>query len=217
MTTIVTRITNPTGGTAKGSPLTSAEIDQNFINLNDNKLETSFTGNTNIVTLGTVTAGTWNASAVALAYGGTGATSASAARTNLGLAINTDVQAYNALLLGISGLSTTGLVSKTGVGSASAVTITAGTGISVSNGNGVSGNPTITNSGVTSINGLTGAVSYSAGAKGAGSDLIFWENDIQVTGDYTITLNKNAMTAGPVTINTGVTVTVQSGSTWTIV
>ena len=39
MTTIVTRITNPTGGTAKGSPLTSAEIDQNFINLNDNKLE----------------------------------------------------------------------------------------------------------------------------------------------------------------------------------
>jgi hypothetical protein len=41
MTTIVTRITNPTGGTAKGSPLTSAEIDQNFINLNDNKLEVS--------------------------------------------------------------------------------------------------------------------------------------------------------------------------------
>jgi hypothetical protein len=41
MTTIVTRITNPTGGTAKGSPLSSAEIDQNFINLNDNKLEAS--------------------------------------------------------------------------------------------------------------------------------------------------------------------------------
>ena len=39
MTTIVTRITNPTGGTAKGTPLTSVEIDQNFINLNDNKLE----------------------------------------------------------------------------------------------------------------------------------------------------------------------------------
>ena len=41
MTTIVTRIVNPTGGTAKGTPLTSAEIDQNFINLNDNKLEAS--------------------------------------------------------------------------------------------------------------------------------------------------------------------------------
>lgn len=48
MTTIVTRITNPTGGTAKGTPLTSAEIDQNFINLNDNKLEASQL-NTNVV------------------------------------------------------------------------------------------------------------------------------------------------------------------------
>jgi hypothetical protein len=47
MTTIVTRITNPTGGTAKGSPLSSVEIDQNFINLNDNKLEITDLVNTN--------------------------------------------------------------------------------------------------------------------------------------------------------------------------
>jgi len=39
MTTIVTRIVNPTGGTAKGLPLTSQEIDGNFISLADNKLE----------------------------------------------------------------------------------------------------------------------------------------------------------------------------------
>jgi hypothetical protein len=39
MTTIVTRIVNPTGGTAKGLPLTSQEIDGNFISLTDNKLE----------------------------------------------------------------------------------------------------------------------------------------------------------------------------------
>lgn len=48
MTTIVTRVTNPTGGTAKGSPLTSAEIDQNFINLNDNKLEATNVNNNTI-------------------------------------------------------------------------------------------------------------------------------------------------------------------------
>ena len=48
MATIVTRITNPTGGTAKGSPLTSAEIDQNFINLNDDKLEASNINNNSI-------------------------------------------------------------------------------------------------------------------------------------------------------------------------
>jgi hypothetical protein len=52
MTTIVTRITNPTGGTAKGSPLSSAEIDQNFINLNDNKLELTDLVSTNTANKG---------------------------------------------------------------------------------------------------------------------------------------------------------------------
>lgn len=41
MTTIVTR---ETGATAKNSPLTNTEIDQNFINLNDNKLEAAKSG-----------------------------------------------------------------------------------------------------------------------------------------------------------------------------
>lgn len=36
MATIITRLTGPT---AKGSPLTNAEVDSNFINLNNNKLE----------------------------------------------------------------------------------------------------------------------------------------------------------------------------------
>jgi hypothetical protein len=46
---------------------------------------------------------------------------------------------------------------------------------------------------------------------------IFFENNITVTANYTITANKNAMTAGPVTIADGVTVTIPNGSTWTIV
>ena len=45
----------------------------------------------------------------------------------------------------------------------------------------------------------------------------FYENSINVSADYTITTGKNAMSAGPITINTGITVTVPSGSTWTIV
>jgi hypothetical protein len=44
---------------------------------------------------GQVVAGTWLASAIGVAYGGTGATTASAARTNLGLAIGTDVPALS--------------------------------------------------------------------------------------------------------------------------
>jgi len=56
-----------------------------------------------------------------------------------------------------------------------------------------------------------------AGATGGGSDLVFFENDQTVTTNYTITANKNAMTAGPCTINSGVTVTVPSGQSWVIV
>ena len=57
----------------------------------------------------------------------------------------------------------------------------------------------------------------AAGATGAGSDKIFWENGQTVTQNYTITNNYNAGTFGPVTINNSVTVTVGDGETWTIV
>lgn len=61
------------------------------------------------------------------------------------------------------------------------------------------------------------ASSGSAGATGGGSDQIFWENGKTVTTSYTMTTNKNAVTAGPITINNGVTVTIPDGSTWTVV
>lgn len=55
------------------------------------------------------------------------------------------------------------------------------------------------------------------GATGGGTNQIFYENDLTVTTDYTITTSKNAGTFGPVTINSGVTVTVPTGSTWSVV
>ena len=57
----------------------------------------------------------------------------------------------------------------------------------------------------------------AAGATGGSSDKIFWENGQTVTTNYQITNNMNAGTFGPVTINNGVTVTVDTGETWTIV
>jgi hypothetical protein len=54
------------------------------------------------------------------------------------------------------------------------------------------------------------------GAVGNANNQVFVENDQNVTGDYTITSGKNAMTTGPITINDGVVVTVPSGSTWVI-
>jgi hypothetical protein len=55
------------------------------------------------------------------------------------------------------------------------------------------------------------------GATGGGSDQIFYENDQTVTANYTIPATKNAMSAGPITIDTGVSVTVSTGAVWTIV
>lgn len=59
--------------------------------------------------------------------------------------------------------------------------------------------------------------SLGGGAKGSGTDQVFFENDQVVTTNYTITASKNAITAGPVTIANGAVVTIPSGSVWSIV
>lgn len=55
------------------------------------------------------------------------------------------------------------------------------------------------------------------GATGAVGNQVFYENDMTVTGDYTLQNGKNAGSFGPITIETGVTVTVPTGATWSIV
>ena len=45
----------------------------------------------------------------------------------------------------------------------------------------------------------------------------FFESAINVASDYTISSGYNAMSPGPISINSGVTVTVPSGSVWTVV
>ena len=53
--------------------------------------------------------------------------------------------------------------------------------------------------------------------QGGAIDGVFWENNMNVTQDYTVSAEKNAMAAGPLSINTGVTITVPTGSAFTIV
>lgn len=55
------------------------------------------------------------------------------------------------------------------------------------------------------------------GATGGGSDQIFVENDQVVTTNYTIPADKNAMSTGPITINSGVTVTVSTGARYVVI
>lgn len=59
--------------------------------------------------------------------------------------------------------------------------------------------------------------SIGGGATGGGTDEIFYENGQTVNNNYTITTNKSAMSAGPITIASGVTVTIPSGSRWVVV
>jgi hypothetical protein len=59
--------------------------------------------------------------------------------------------------------------------------------------------------------------SLGGGATGGAGNQVFIENDQTVTVDYTIPSTKNAGTFGPITIDTGITVTVSTGSTWTVV
>jgi trimeric autotransporter adhesin len=89
MSTITLRAT-------KGSPLTNTEVDTNFSNLNTDKLESSYsgamnslTGGTSIVTLGTVSTGTWNATAIGATKGGTGQTTYAAGDLLYASATNT--------------------------------------------------------------------------------------------------------------------------------
>lgn len=57
----------------------------------------------------------------------------------------------------------------------------------------------------------------AGGASGGSTDQVFYENDQTVTTSYSITANRNAMSAGPITIGASATVTIPSGSTWVIV
>ena len=74
-------------------------------------------------------------------------------------------------------------------------------------------------SGYALVSNGSGVLSWAAaggGAVGNGNE-IFWENDQTISGDYSITNGKNAGSFGPITIQSGTTVTIGAGETWTVV
>jgi len=74
-----------------------------------------------------------------------------------------------------------------------------------------------------SATGALGATSYTGdgsnltGVASTVADGCIYENSQTISNNYTITTNKNAMSAGPITVASGATLTVPSGSTYTIV
>jgi len=150
---------------AGGSGLTSLNSQTGSTQTFANDTNVTITSATDTHTLG------WSGQ-LSVTRGGTGASSASAARTALGVAIGSDVQAYDADLAALAGVASAGILARTGSGTAEARTLT-GTAnqITVTNGDGVSGAPTFsiptnptlpgTTTGTFSGN-LTGAVTGNA-------------------------------------------------------
>jgi len=62
--------------------------------------------------------------------------------------------------------------------------------------------------------GAWGAI--GGGATGGGGDQVFYENELTVTANYTLTTARNAMSTGPITIDAGVTVTIPTDQRWVI-
>ena len=237
-TTTTKKFLTQTGTGANGAAPSWAALASSDVGLGnvENTALSTWAGSTNITTLGTVTAGTWNASTIALNKGGTGAITqigalqalgAIAAQTAAKTAAYTVVAADRGDVLLCSGTWTLSLTAAATLANGfSFGAVNTGTGIITIDPNlaetvdGLATKPLLPGQSCILITdgsnwrtvGLSGG-----GAVGGGSDQVFYENGQTVASDYTISTGKNAMSAGPITVSTGVTVTVPDGSVWTIV
>ncbi len=157
----------------------------------------SFDGTGNIDLPGVNSAGNQNTSGtaaglsatLAVGSGGTGATSLTAN----GVLIGNGTSAVTAV-----DMSTKGSL-LSGDGSGNPQTLGVGT------------NDFVLTADSSTATGLKWAAAAAAGATGAGGDEVFVENERTVTTSYTLSTGKSAMCVGPLTINSGVTVTIPSG------
>jgi hypothetical protein len=79
------QITAGAGLTKNGNTLDAVgTADRITVNADSIDIASTYAGQNTITTVGTITTGTWNGTAIAIANGGTGATTAAGARTNLG-------------------------------------------------------------------------------------------------------------------------------------
>ena len=99
------QITAGTGLTKTGNTLdVVGTADRITVNADSVDIASTYAGQTSITTVGTIATGTWEATDVAVAHGGTGASTAADARTNLGA--TTKYTAANPELLEASGAIT---------------------------------------------------------------------------------------------------------------
>ncbi len=167
--------------------------------LSGSTLGSGVTGSS-LTSVGTITSGTWNGTAIAVANGGTGSTTTSDARTALGLAIGTDVQAYNSTLAAVAGGTYTGDDSITTLGTISAG-IWNGTTIAIANGG---------TGATTAMTAATALLPSQTGNSGK-----YLTNDGSGTLSWGTVSGYSAPTIGSTSIASGATVTTIAGLTLT--
>jgi hypothetical protein len=143
---------------------------------------------TDITTVGTITSGVWSGTTIALNKGGTGATTAADARTNLGLVIGTNVMAANSIT------TLTGDVAGSGNGSFATTVNTVG-GVSSAT---IAGLPTSVSANTASI---TAETTRATNAESA-LDTRITSNTASITAETTRATNAESALDTRVTSNT---------------